>query len=73
MEKERKIVDNLNKSEEWFVEVYKRLKQLVGPAQLHKIDFKDYQQLYGVLPSAHDCEQLLKFTKNNPISSKSAA
>jgi hypothetical protein len=42
MEKERRIVDNLGRSEDWFVETFAQLKRLCGHA-LHQIDFKDYQ------------------------------
>jgi hypothetical protein len=59
MEKERRIVDNLGRSEEWFVETFALLKKLCGHA-LHTIDFKDYQQLHSVIKSARDCELLLK-------------
>jgi hypothetical protein len=59
MEKERRIVDNLGRSEEWFVETFALLKRLCGYA-LHTIDFKDYQQLHSVIKSARDCEQLLR-------------
>ena len=44
METEKRIVENLSKSEEWFVQTFARLKTMTGPA-LHQIDFKDYQQL----------------------------
>lgn len=59
MEKERRIVDNLGRSEEWFVETFAQLKRLCGQA-LHQIDFKDYQQLHSVIKSARDCDLLLK-------------
>ena len=55
METEKRIVENLSKSEEWFVQTFARLKQITGPA-LHQIDFKDFQQLHGVLTSAKDCD-----------------
>ena len=42
MDKERKIVENLGRSEEWFVETFAQLKKICGQA-LHQIDFKDYQ------------------------------
>ena len=32
MEQEKKIVDNLVKSEEWFNETFQRLRELCGPA-----------------------------------------
>jgi len=32
MEKEKKIVDNLSRSEEWFVATFAKLKQIAGPA-----------------------------------------
>lgn len=59
METEKRIVENLSKSEEWFVQTFARLKTMTGPA-LHQIDFKDYQQLHAVLTSAKDCDLLLK-------------
>lgn len=31
MEKEKKIVDSLSKSEEWFVGTFAKLKQMCGP------------------------------------------
>lgn len=59
MEKEKKIVDSLAKSEEWFVTTFSKLKQMCGP-QLHTIDFKDYVQLQSVIKTMKDCEMLLK-------------
>ena len=59
MDKERKIVENLGRSEEWFVETFAQLKKICGQA-LHQIDFKDYQQLHKILKSARDCDYLLK-------------
>lgn len=59
MDKERKIVENLGRSEEWFVETFAQLKKICGQA-LHQIDFKDYQQLHYILKSARDCDYLLK-------------
>ena len=32
MEQERKIVDNLGRSEAWFVQTFARLKQVCGPS-----------------------------------------
>jgi hypothetical protein len=50
MEKEKKIVDSLAKSEEWFIQTFAKLKTMCGP-QLHHIDFKDYAQLQSVIKS----------------------
>lgn len=59
MEKEKKIVENLGRSEEWFVETFAQMKKICGQT-LHQIDFKDYQQLHYILKSARDCDYLLK-------------
>lgn len=59
MEKEKKIVDSLAKSEEWFVTTFAKLKLMCGQ-QLHSIDFKDYVQLHSVIKTIKDCEILLK-------------
>jgi len=59
MTQEAKIVENLGRSEEWFVMTFAKLKNLCGPA-LHQIDFKDYQQLHLVIKSARDCDTLLR-------------
>ena len=48
MDNERKIVDNLGRSESWFVSTFAKLKIVCGPS-LHQIDFKDYQQLHSVI------------------------
>ena len=59
MEQERKIVENLGRSEEWFCQTFKKLRDVCGPA-LHNIDFKDYQQLHTVIRKPSDCDALLK-------------
>jgi len=48
MEKEKRIVDSLPKSEDWFIPTFEKLKQMCGP-QLHQIDFKDHAQLHSVI------------------------
>lgn len=50
MDKEKKIVDCLAKSEEWFIQTFAKLKTMCGP-QLHNIDFKEYAQLHSVINS----------------------
>ena len=70
MDSERKIVDNLGRSEQWFVATFARLKQVCGPS-LHQIDFKDYKQLHSVIKSQADCEQLLKHNAQNVKSMES--
>ena len=59
MEQERKIVENLGRSEEWFCQTFKKLREVCGPA-LHDIDFKDYQQLHTVIKKPINCDTLLK-------------
>jgi hypothetical protein len=63
MEKEKKILECLPKSEDWFMQTFAKLKQMCGP-QLHQIDFKDYAQLHSVIKSQKDCELLLKLPPN---------
>ena len=70
MDNERKIVDNLGRSESWFVSTFAKLKIVCGPS-LHQIDFKDYQQLHSVIKNQTDCEQLLKNNSQNPKSMES--
>ena len=41
MEVELKIVDNLGRSEQWFVNTYNKLRDMCGQ-RLHHIDFKNY-------------------------------
>ena len=59
MDAERRIVDNLGRSETWFVQTFAHLKKVCG-ASLHQIDFKDYQQLHSVIKTQTDCDALLK-------------
>jgi hypothetical protein len=61
--KEKKILECLPKSEDWFMQTFAKLKQMCGP-QLHQIDFKDYAQLHSVIKSQKDCELLLKLPPN---------
>ena len=72
MEKEKKIVESLSKSEEWFVSTFAKLKQMSGP-QLHNIDFKDFAQLHSVIKTIKDCEMLLKLPPNVKAESLVAA
>ena len=59
---EQKIVDNLAKSEEWFVSTFDKLQKLVGRA-LHTVDFKDCIQLSPLVLNERDIDGLLKFNK----------
>ena len=63
MEKEKKIVDSLSKSEAWFENAFTELTSK-SSKQLHEIDFKNFAQLQTVLRSQKDCEQLLRLPPN---------
>ena len=63
MEKEKKIVDCLPKSEAWFEQTFQELTTK-SSHKLHEIDFKDYTQLHTVLKSQKDCDSLLKLPPN---------
>lgn len=63
MEKEKRIVESIPKSEDWFIPTFEKLKQLCGP-QLHQIDFKDHLQLYSVIKTQKNCELLLRMPPN---------